>query len=208
MMDNALRAHEGQDLDAHRDDVAQVWSELSRAAVENADAWRPEYVDPKTIRDPSPQNAMMNFPYTKLHNSNWNVDQASGIVFCSAETAERLGIPRERWVFPLSVAESNHMTFSDRAPNPPPKPRICLRRRACSLPRRRLGGGCRASRTLQLLSLGDTNPTARNRPRPRGSGDGHRRHALCRGALEQLRPPGPGPDGAGSSRRPRNLSAW
>ncbi len=111
MMDNALRAHEGQDLDSHRDDVAQVWSGLSRAAVENADAWRPEYVAPKTIRDPSPQNPMMNFPYTRLHNSNWNVDQASGIVFCSAQTAERLEIPRERWVFPLSVAESNHMTF-------------------------------------------------------------------------------------------------
>jgi acetyl-CoA C-acetyltransferase len=52
---------------------------------------------------------MLAFPYTKLHNSQWNVDQAAGLVFCSAATARALGIPRERWVLPLAVAESNHM---------------------------------------------------------------------------------------------------
>ena len=54
---------------------------------------------------------MLNFPYTKLHNSNWNVDQAAGLIFCSAGTAQNLGIPRDQWIFPLSVVDSNHMTF-------------------------------------------------------------------------------------------------
>lgn len=111
IMDNALRAHEGQGLDRHRDDVAQLWSEMSRSAAKNPDAWRSEFIDASTIRDPNAQNAMLQFPYTKLHNSNWNVDQAAGLIFCAAETAERLGIPRERWVLPVSVVESNHMTF-------------------------------------------------------------------------------------------------
>ena len=41
MIENALRAHEGQGLDAHRDDVAKLWSEFSRTAEKNPDAWRP-----------------------------------------------------------------------------------------------------------------------------------------------------------------------
>jgi acetyl-CoA C-acetyltransferase len=52
---------------------------------------------------------MLAFPYTALHTSQWNVDQAAGLVFCSLETARALGVPRERMVFPLAVAESNHM---------------------------------------------------------------------------------------------------
>ena len=52
---------------------------------------------------------MLAFPYTKAHNSQWNVDQAAGLVFTSVETARAAGVPRERWIFPWSVAESNHM---------------------------------------------------------------------------------------------------
>ena len=52
---------------------------------------------------------MLAFPYGKLHCSQWNVDQAAGLVFCSLATARALGIPRERWIFPLAVADANHM---------------------------------------------------------------------------------------------------
>lgn len=109
MIENALRASEGIALDEHRRDIAQMWAGMSRVAATNPDAWSPEPVDADTIRLPSDRNPMFAFPYTKLHNSNWNVDQAAGLIFCSVEKAERLGIPRERWVFPLAVADSNHM---------------------------------------------------------------------------------------------------
>ena len=111
MIENALRAHEGQGLDPHRDDVAKLWSEFSRTAENNPDAWRPEFLKPEIIRNAGAHNAMLNFPYTKLHNSNWNVDQAAGLVLCSIAVAQRLGIPRERWIFPISVVDSNHMTL-------------------------------------------------------------------------------------------------
>jgi acetyl-CoA C-acetyltransferase len=82
---------------------------MSRTAAGNPDAWSREPVSADAIREPSAKNAMLAFPYTKLHNSQWNVDQAAGLVFCSLATARALGLPRERWVFPLAVAESNHM---------------------------------------------------------------------------------------------------
>jgi acetyl-CoA C-acetyltransferase len=44
-----------------------------------------------------------------LHNTSWNVDQASALLFCSAQQAEALGVPRDKWIFPVAGAESNHM---------------------------------------------------------------------------------------------------
>jgi acetyl-CoA C-acetyltransferase len=52
---------------------------------------------------------MMAFPYTKLHNSDWNVDQAAALILCSAEVATSLEIPRQQWIFPLAATESNHV---------------------------------------------------------------------------------------------------
>jgi acetyl-CoA C-acetyltransferase len=109
MIETALRRAEGLSIDAHRDEVATLWAGMSRVAKDNPDAWSREEVAPETIRDATRANAMLAFPYTKLHNSQWNVDQAAGLVFCSAETARALGVPRERWVLPLAVADANQM---------------------------------------------------------------------------------------------------
>lgn len=109
MMENALRAAEGLDLDTHRTQVAELWAGMSRVAADNPDAWSREALSVEAIRNAVGKNRMLAFPYTKLHNSQWNVDQAAGFVLCSAATAQRLGIPRDRWVLPLAVADSNHM---------------------------------------------------------------------------------------------------
>ena len=109
MMDNALRFAEEQSLDEHRREVAELWAGMSRVAAGNAAAWQREAVSADAIREPQGKNRMLAFPYTKLHNSQWNVDQAAGLVLCSARTARALGIARDRWVFPLAVADANQM---------------------------------------------------------------------------------------------------
>ena len=53
---------------------------------------------------------MLAWPYTKLHNSQWNVNQGAGLILCSAATAEFMGVDRSRWVFPRAFAESNFMS--------------------------------------------------------------------------------------------------
>jgi acetyl-CoA C-acetyltransferase len=109
MIENALRAAEGVPLDVHRREVAELWAAMSRVAAVNPHAWSPNPVSAEEIREARDRNPMLAFPYTKLHVSQWNVDQAAGLVLCSLETARALGIPRKRWVFPLAVADSNHM---------------------------------------------------------------------------------------------------
>ena len=116
VLDNALRFAEGQSIDAHRRAVAKVWAAMSEVAAANPDAWRRDALTPDEIREPAGKNRMLAFPYTKLHNSQWNVDQAAGLLFTSVETARAAGIPEERWVHPWAIAESNHMcTLAERA---------------------------------------------------------------------------------------------
>jgi acetyl-CoA C-acetyltransferase len=109
MVDNALRASEGQSIDEHRRELARLWADMSRVAATNPDAWSQEAVSADEIREPVGRNRMLAFPYTKLHNSQWNVDQAASLLFCSLETARALGVARDSLVFPLAVADANHM---------------------------------------------------------------------------------------------------
>jgi acetyl-CoA C-acetyltransferase len=109
LMDTALRHADGIDIDAHRDRVARLWANMSEVAASNPHAWYRKAVSFEEIRDAGGKNRMMSFPYTKRHNSDWNVDQAAGLIFCSFERAVALGLDETRFVYPLSATESNHV---------------------------------------------------------------------------------------------------
>lgn len=118
IIESALRRARGVSVEAHRDELAALYHRFSEVAAANPHAWRAEEVPAEVVRGSSggAENRMVAFPYTKLHNSSWNVDQAAALLFCSASKASELGIPPSRWVFPLASGESNHMSaMSERA---------------------------------------------------------------------------------------------
>ncbi len=116
VVENALRFAEGKSLEDHRREVAELWADFSRVAAGNPDAWNREPVSAERIATPTSGNRMLAFPYTKLHNSQWNVDQAAGLILCSVKAAREAGVPESKWVFPHAIAESNHMVpVSERA---------------------------------------------------------------------------------------------
>jgi len=109
IMESALRYQQGLDVETHRDRIAQLYSRFSEVAAGNPHAWRREPLSAQAIRDPSPRNAMLAFPYTKRHSSQWNVNQAVAILVCSVERATRLRLERDGWIFPLAAAQSKHV---------------------------------------------------------------------------------------------------
>ncbi len=109
IVDSAFRRARGYTTMAYRDRIADRYSHFSAVAARNPHAWLRRPLGAAEIRDATPDNPMLAFPYTKLHNSQWNVDQASALLFCSAEKAQALGIARKRWVFPQVFTEANHM---------------------------------------------------------------------------------------------------
>jgi acetyl-CoA C-acetyltransferase len=110
IIDSALRYKQGLSVAQHRDQMAQMYQRFSEIAVDNPDAWVDQPVEADYIREGSARNRMLAFPYTKLHNTQWNVDQAAGLIFTSAAVAEELGIARSQWIFPRASTESNFMT--------------------------------------------------------------------------------------------------
>lgn len=109
ILESAFRAAQGWTVDGHRDRLAAMGEAFSRIAAENPHAWQRQPLGAEQIRDVSPRNPMQAFPYTRAHCSTWNVDQGAALLFCSAARAQELGVPRERWVFPVASTESNHM---------------------------------------------------------------------------------------------------
>jgi len=109
IMESAMRHDAGLSIEAHRDRIAELWARMSEVAAGNPHARHREPVGAEAIRNPSERNPMIAFPYTKMHNSDWNVDQAAGLIFCSVAKAHALGIPESRWVYPLAGTEANQM---------------------------------------------------------------------------------------------------
>ncbi|MRI31463.1 acetyl-CoA acetyltransferase [Endozoicomonas sp. OPT23] len=109
VMESAFRHSKGLSIEEHRDRLAKMYSRFSDIAADNPYAWKPMHVDTDYIKEASEKNPMLAFPYTKLHNTSWNVDQAGALLFTSVAKAKALGIPEEKWVFPVASTESNAM---------------------------------------------------------------------------------------------------
>lgn len=109
IMESALRFARAEGVDENRNRLAQRYHRFSEIAAKNPQAWKREVSSAENIRDAIGKNRMLAFPYTKAHNSEWNVDQASALILCSEKLADKLGIPDGRRIYPLASSESNHM---------------------------------------------------------------------------------------------------
>jgi acetyl-CoA C-acetyltransferase len=96
--------------------IADLWSRFSAVSTTNPHAWNPGYRSGADIANPTADNRIVAWPYTKLLCANSTTDQAAAVIVCSAEAAERAGVPRDRWVFPWSGADAHdHWYLSERA---------------------------------------------------------------------------------------------
>jgi acetyl-CoA C-acetyltransferase len=111
LFDSAIRAARGETIDQHRDRLAALWARFNEVAVANRYAWVRTPLTAEEIREPSPSNRMVGFPYTKAMNSNWDLDQAAAVLLCSVAAAEAAGVSRDRWVFPLAGTDA-HDTYA------------------------------------------------------------------------------------------------
>jgi acetyl-CoA C-acetyltransferase len=111
MFETAIRAAAGRDPEEHLVRISELWARFSEVAAQNPYAWIQEAKTAEEIRTTSPQNRMIGLPYRKYMNSNNDVDMAAAVLMCSAEAAERLGVSRDLWVFPLSGADCHEHPY-------------------------------------------------------------------------------------------------
>jgi len=116
LFEQAHRIKLGRSLDDHLVAASELWARFSAVAATNPHAWIQQSYTAEEIRTPTAENRMIGFPYTKRMNSNNAVEQGAAVILCSAERAEALGVPRDRWVFPHSGTDAHdhyHVTERD-----------------------------------------------------------------------------------------------
>lgn len=109
VIESAIRHSQGLTIEQHRDNIAALYSQFSQIAAQNPHAWSQDVVPAEEIRNAGGKNAMLAFPYTKKHNSQWNVNQAVAILVCSYGKAKALGLDESRFIYPVSAAQSRHV---------------------------------------------------------------------------------------------------
>ena len=128
MYENGLRAKRQQSLQDNLSESARLYSRFSQVAAQNPMAWnrgegskQPESAEtigtitkrnrmicfPCMLFDPSVKISTFGFPIYLLFsdpllmNAFNDVNLSAACLVTSTEYAERLGIPREKWIFPL-----------------------------------------------------------------------------------------------------------
>jgi acetyl-CoA C-acetyltransferase len=110
MFEQALRITAGETPDEHRRRIGELWAGFSAVAQGNPHAWNRNAVGAVEISEPSADNRMISWPYTKLMNSNNMVDQGAALILTSVERATHLQIPSDTWVFPYAGTDA-HDTY-------------------------------------------------------------------------------------------------
>ncbi len=131
-------------------------------------------------------NRMVSFPYTKSLTANPFVNQGAAILMTDTDTARSLGVPEQRWVYPLGGAGADEPAD--------PRARVAYHRvpaldaTVAASPGDDRGRGRRRGRgrALQLLPRHAQAVAPSARARSHRSDLGHRRTVVLRRAREQL----------------------
>src|SRR3954470_1633721 len=118
LLESAERARAGTGMEV----VGELWSSFSQVAASNPHAWIQKAYSADELLSASPANRVVSTPYLKLLTANIQVDQAAALIMCSAEAAERAGVPRDRWVFPWAGAHAQeewHVSERDELASSP-----------------------------------------------------------------------------------------
>jgi acetyl-CoA C-acetyltransferase len=111
LLETALRASMGAAADAHMRSVAGLWSRFSEVAAVNPYAQLRRAFSPDQLLEQTSENRPVSAPYPKLMTANMQVDQATGLIVCSAAAARAAGVPRDRWVFLWAGAHAQDEWF-------------------------------------------------------------------------------------------------
>lgn len=99
VFDVARRARLGVSPEAYRQQIAELLAPMSRVAAKNPYAWFPRERTVDELREATPENRYVGYPYTKYEISVMDVDMAATVIVASHAKADELGVPMDRRVY-------------------------------------------------------------------------------------------------------------
>lgn len=105
--ENALRYHLKMSLKEHRAYLKKYFDAMAEIASGNPYAWFSEGHVKEDITIASASNPFFNYPYTKYMNPNPAVNQGAAVIMTDTDTARKLSISRDRWIYLHGGAEAS-----------------------------------------------------------------------------------------------------
>ncbi|RFU25534.1 hypothetical protein B7463_g10817, partial [Scytalidium lignicola] len=105
LYENGFRAHRGQSIEENNKESARLYAEFSKVAEKNSLAWNyGSSQTEETIGTVTKKNRMICFPYPLLMNAFNSINLAGACLLTSTDFAEELGVPKDKWIYPLGGA--------------------------------------------------------------------------------------------------------
>ena len=131
LFESAIRAHRQENHLDHRKRISSLWEGYNQVATANEYAWVQTPMTAQEIMEPTPENRMVGYPYTKAMNANSFVDFGGALIICSTGAAQSLGIPSDKWVFPHAATDGHATYFFSERNNLHESPAIRITSKAC-----------------------------------------------------------------------------
>lgn len=107
LIERAYQHRHGRDQRAQRAQRGELWSSMSRVALENPDAAFPHERSATWLETTSDENPVLSTPYHRFHASQWTVDQAAALILVSPQAVEHFDVDPIRVVAPHVALESS-----------------------------------------------------------------------------------------------------
>ncbi|TGO49400.1 hypothetical protein BCON_0211g00170 [Botryotinia convoluta] len=107
LYENAFRAHRHQSQVENNAESAELYAQFAAVAAGNEFAWNKEsagQLSEESIGKVGKGNRMICWPYPLLMNAFNNVNMAASCIITSVSFATELGIPEDKWIYPLGGA--------------------------------------------------------------------------------------------------------
>jgi acetyl-CoA C-acetyltransferase len=115
LFENARRARLGLSRDAYARHMGELFAPFTRVAAKNPYASAPVERDASELVTVTEANRRIADPFTRYIVARDQVNQAAAVLLMSVDTATRLGVPPEKWVFLHGHADVRERDVLDRA---------------------------------------------------------------------------------------------
>src|SRR3546814_625192 len=114
VLENARRARLGQGRAEYAASIGRLFEPFTRVAAKNPYAAAPVERSAEELVTVTERNRMIADPYPRFVVSRDQVNQGAAVLVTSVATAERLGIPKEKWVFLNGHADTFEREIMER----------------------------------------------------------------------------------------------
>ncbi|GJF16443.1 acetyl-CoA acetyltransferase [Mycolicibacterium cyprinidarum] len=115
LLDNARRARLRLGVEEYRHQMAELFSPMSKVAARNPFSSSPVERSVEEIETITDENRMICDPYPRLLVARDTVNQGAATVLMSIDSARRLGVPEDKWVYLHGYANLIEQALLDRA---------------------------------------------------------------------------------------------